>query len=846
MSHEQASHFRYTVEASSTPNEASNGQNDSTGKYYEELWQACAGPLVSIPKLGQLVMYIPQGHIEQIHASTYGGVDRPELPMHDLPHIPCTVMHYDLGADPETDEVHAQLSLQPGTKGSKSQAAVVEKGVLMPSSTNKATVQFFCKTLTASDTSTHGGFSVPRKYASCLPPLDMTQNTPTQELVATDLHGVKWHFRHIYRGQPKRHLLTTGWSVFVSQKKLVTGDAVIFLRGEDGELRVGIRRALRQKNISSSSVLPSQSLQMGVIATATHAIVTNSLFCIYYKPRVSPAELVIPMERFQSSLCANLAVGMRFKMRFEGEDASERRYDGTITGIEDFNQSKWPSSKWRSLKVGWDEPTAIHEHHHRVSPWEIELCEKPVTPSVCAPGARCKRVRASTPISSQAAEAGSLESSGRSKAGFGSMPRVGSPTVLQGQAPWALSISAEDEYHANYRPFSPSRHLFPQELYSQASSLPLFQQPGSENGQGNKELLWKLARLDDSKRYQSSAAFATSQQQQQQQSPFDASMEFVSAVPVPSNYRSSGYSPLVLSNQYSTVGPSRPGTPSSNWQTSSGQYLGGCLPITDSSPIWLGTSSLSSPLPSPSISSLSTTLRIGNMGSQQTMQGQGLHLNKLCPSFTWQENKRQEAAVEPERAPIAAVGSAGCKLFGFSLTDPPSSAHKATVAMKTMMEKDQQAVELDSSRRYMLGREVEHSGKEASAMSLSATSSEREFRRPATSHNKVRQGQCKGRFEGRSCTKVVKKGSTVCRGVDLSKFSGYEQLFEQLERMFHLEGQLRDKEKVWQVAYSDFENDMLQVGDDPWGEFCTLVKKIHILSKDDVKQDSKLIPKPPS
>jgi B3 DNA binding domain len=31
-------------------------------------------------------------------------------------------------------------------------------------------------------------------------------------------------------GQPRRHLLTTGWSVFVSAKRLVAGDAFIFLR----------------------------------------------------------------------------------------------------------------------------------------------------------------------------------------------------------------------------------------------------------------------------------------------------------------------------------------------------------------------------------------------------------------------------------------------------------------------------------------------------------------------------------------------------------------------------------------------------------------------------------------
>lgn len=33
-----------------------------------------------------------------------------------------------------------------------------------------------------------------------------------------------------YLGQPKRHLLTTGWSLFVSGKRLFAGDAVLFIR----------------------------------------------------------------------------------------------------------------------------------------------------------------------------------------------------------------------------------------------------------------------------------------------------------------------------------------------------------------------------------------------------------------------------------------------------------------------------------------------------------------------------------------------------------------------------------------------------------------------------------------
>lgn len=33
---------------------------------YRELWRACAGPLVTVPRENELVFYFPQGHIEQV------------------------------------------------------------------------------------------------------------------------------------------------------------------------------------------------------------------------------------------------------------------------------------------------------------------------------------------------------------------------------------------------------------------------------------------------------------------------------------------------------------------------------------------------------------------------------------------------------------------------------------------------------------------------------------------------------------------------------------------------------------------------------------------------------------
>lgn len=33
---------------------------------HAELWHACAGPSVCVPRAGEKVLYFPQGHIEQV------------------------------------------------------------------------------------------------------------------------------------------------------------------------------------------------------------------------------------------------------------------------------------------------------------------------------------------------------------------------------------------------------------------------------------------------------------------------------------------------------------------------------------------------------------------------------------------------------------------------------------------------------------------------------------------------------------------------------------------------------------------------------------------------------------
>jgi hypothetical protein len=56
-------------------------------------------------------------------------------------------------------------------------------------------------------------------------------------------------------------------------------------RGDNGELRVGVRRAMRQQANVPSSVISSHSMHLGVLATAWHAVNTGTMFTVYYKPR---------------------------------------------------------------------------------------------------------------------------------------------------------------------------------------------------------------------------------------------------------------------------------------------------------------------------------------------------------------------------------------------------------------------------------------------------------------------------------------------------------------------------------------------------------------------------------
>ncbi|OIW01447.1 hypothetical protein TanjilG_30921 [Lupinus angustifolius] len=377
---------------------------DSVGRVSEkcldsQLWHACAGSMVQMPQLNSEVFYFPQGHAEHALCKVDFG-NKPISPL-----ILCRVNAIKFMADLDTDEVYLKLRLTPLRDNEidlKDDCFVGIRGVVE----SQEKPVSFTKTLTQSDANNGGGFSVPRYCAETIfPKLDYsTVEPPVQTIIAKDVHGECWKFRHIYRGTPKRHLLTTGWSNFVNHKKLVAGDSVLFLRAENGDLCVGIRRA--KKGIGGGSELSSSCWNTNQLAPllfgggnennkmlmrrkigeklmgkveaesvieAVNCAVNGRPFEVVYYPRASKPEFCVKASAVRAAMQIQWCSGMRFKMPFETEDSYRIGwFMGTISSVQVVDPIRWPNSPWRFLQVVWDEPHLL-QNVKCVNPWLVEV-----------------------------------------------------------------------------------------------------------------------------------------------------------------------------------------------------------------------------------------------------------------------------------------------------------------------------------------------------------------------------------------------------------------------------------------------------------------------------------------
>lgn len=329
------------------------------------IWRACAGSLVSIPAVHSRVYYFPQGHLERSSPSASPSPSSNMISSLNVfsPVVLCVVSEVQFLADSLTDEVFVKMILTPVVSGGSveqvrdlggEQQHQVD-GMSVEKYLNENVVSPFAKILTPSDANNGGGFSVPRFCAdSIFPPLDYQADPPVQTLSISDIHGHVWDFRHIYRGTPRRHLLTTGWSKFVNRKKLIAGDSVVFMRDSIGRLFVGIRRVERYGNNGGDGARWGEhsGMKMEMVMAALDRASLGLPFEVVYYPKTGWPDFVVRAEHVEASMKILWTSGVRVKMVTETEDSSRVTwFQGTISDTSMPTTGPWCGSPWRMLEV---------------------------------------------------------------------------------------------------------------------------------------------------------------------------------------------------------------------------------------------------------------------------------------------------------------------------------------------------------------------------------------------------------------------------------------------------------------------------------------------------------------
>ncbi|KAK1275673.1 Auxin response factor 19 [Acorus gramineus] len=644
-----------------------------------ELWHACAGPLVSLPPVGSLVVYFPQGHSEQVAASMQKDADA-HIP--NYPSLPskliCLLHNVTLHADAETDEVYAQMTLQP--------VNTYDKEALLASDlalrTNKPQTDFFCKTLTASDTSTHG---------------------------------------------------------------------------------------------------------------AAHAAANHSPFTVFYNPRASPSEFVIPLAKYNKAIYSNqISLGMRFRMLFETEESGTRRYMGTITGISDLDSVRWKNSPWRNLQVGWDE-SAAGERRNKVSIWEIEPIAAPffIYPP---PMLRSKRPR---------------------QPGMPDDDSSDIENLFKRTLPWlGEDICMKDSQSQNAA--IPGLNLVRWMNMPQNSA---FSNSAFSNSNMQSDYLRTLA----SPVLQNLASADLSRQLGlQAQLLQQNNIQFTAPKPPSQSHQLEQIPKLpITANQLSNVNHTPQQIQDINQQQQRQQLVNQTLHMNQTQTQVLPQNNVVARQPY-----MGTTAQMDYLDTSSSVtsvcisQTDGSLQQNMLPSFN------QHAMLFRDLGQEGEVLAPDPRLFGVSIDGPLGIPLTPDVPLAKSIPDDEKAYENHLPTNMVSN----YPGVKESQQELSSSIVSQSFGVPDMAFNSIDSTINDGSFLNqnswvpsnppfqrlRTYTKVYKRGA-VGRSIDITRYSGYDELKQDLARMFSIEGQLEDRQRIgWKLVYVDHENDVLLVGDDPW------------------------------
>lgn len=329
---------------------------DEFGRLDRSIWLAFAGITNKIPAVGSQVYYFPEGHAEQ----SFPPMKTDEIPVRKT-HIRALLSDVSFHADRESDEVFARMMLDPrvpvcGLLGRERSKKEEEEELQ-----DYGGVVSHSKVLTLSDSNNGGGFSVPKDCATFVfPQLDLKEEMPVQSVTVRDLQGNVLKFRHVFRGSPRRHLLTTNWSKFVNSKNIIAGDKIIFARDRSGELYVGFRRSVKPMAVAPEALVRTNRgfwrygrgrVPIALVKKAMNLAEMGLPFEVIYYPRAGLQNFVVEVEAVDRALMVDWAPGMKVKAGAEMEDGSLDWYKGTVLELNQKDSALWSQSPWRKIKV---------------------------------------------------------------------------------------------------------------------------------------------------------------------------------------------------------------------------------------------------------------------------------------------------------------------------------------------------------------------------------------------------------------------------------------------------------------------------------------------------------------
>lgn len=480
-----------------------------------------------------------------------------------------------------------------------------------------------------------------------------------------------------------------------------------------------------------------------------------------------------------------VSVGMRFRMLFETEESSVRRYMGTITGIGDLDPVRWPNSHWRSVKVGWDESTTAGERQPRVSLWEIEpLTTFPMYPSLFPlrlkrpwyPGASSSQDGSNEAINTMAWLRGEAGSQGFNSVDFQSAGMI--PWMQQRFDPMGMRTDLTQQYQAmlagelqnqlmqfqqpvHYLPSSGSHSSVSQPQQGAQSlvsphMLPTQTQILSDNMQRPLEQQVDIQAGKREQEHTYQEAYLVQHDQLQQRPTFDILSSSIS------NTKFSSSMPHSIGAEGNLLSFSRISEPL----------------LTEQSPqqSWMAKFTQS--------------------------PGSGCSSSRTLAQFPG-----KDASVELESCSLDVQNEApfGANINSSALLMPTTASIVGTVHA------DISSIQSEASR---FQSNPLYGCVQDSSDVLQTTG---ELEQPTSTFVKVYKTGCVG------------------RSVNITQFNSYEELRQELGQMFGIEGLLEDPRRSgWQLVFVDRENDVLLLGDGPWEAFVNNVWYIKILSPEDV------------